>query len=96
MLTEIGLPQVAVWEAVGKSARARDYSDEVYRLILTACTRYEVYIATVQAFPDTDQQNRVARVFFKDACYDIGANYHITDRITAIVSGYLLSFLLTS
>lgn len=92
MPANIGLPQVAVWEAVGKSPRASDYSEEVCRLILTACTRYEVYIATVDAFPSSDLQNRISRVFFKNACHDIGTNYQVTDRIMAIVSGYLLSF----
>lgn len=94
MLAEIDVPQVAAWEASGRSARARDYSDEVYKLIVRACTRYEIFIATEQAFPDANQQTQKAHAFFKEACEDIGANYEVTDRITTIVSEHLLSFLL--
>lgn len=99
IVAKIGLPQVAGWNnnippIGGKGARARDYTDEVYRIILKACIRYEIFIATEQAFPDANRQATVAHAFFNEACTDMDSNYQVTDRIASIVSDDLLSFLL--
>lgn len=99
MRTEIELPQVAGWNnnvppIGGKGPRARDYTDEVYRLILKACLRYEIFIVTEQAFPDANEQTQAAHTFFKEACEDMGNNYQVTDRITGIVSDDILLCLL--
>ncbi|KZP12817.1 hypothetical protein FIBSPDRAFT_1049856 [Athelia psychrophila] len=90
MRTEIELPQVAGWNnnvppIGGRGPRARDYTDEVYRLILKACLRYEIFIVTEQAFPDANEQTQAAHTFFKEACEDMGNNYQVTDRITGII-----------
>lgn len=91
MLAEIEPPQVVRWDnnvppTGGKGARARDYSDKVYKIIVKACTCYDIFIVTEQSFPDASQQTQ------KAPYEDIGTNYQVTDRITAIVSDHLLSF----
>lgn len=94
---EIELPQVAGWHnnippTGSNGARARDYTDEVYKIVLKACVRYEIFIVTEQAYPDANEQTQAAHTFFKEACEDTGCNYQVTDRIAGIVSDDLLAF----
>ncbi|KZP02873.1 hypothetical protein FIBSPDRAFT_1055595 [Athelia psychrophila] len=87
---QAGPPLVAGWQndippTGSHGARARDYNDEVYRLILKACVRYEVFIVVEQAFPSASEQTRFAQDFFREACEDIGREFEFTDRIATII-----------
>lgn len=88
--------QVAGWKngiapTSGNKPCASDYSDIVKRVILKACCRYEVFIVTENAFPDSDTQLTKAQDYFAEACGTIGVDYRVTDRILGIVSAVVLS-----
>ncbi|KAF7964928.1 hypothetical protein HWV62_1629 [Athelia sp. TMB] len=82
--------QVARWKngiapTSGNKPCASDYTDDVKRIILKACGRYEVFIITENAFPDSDTQLTKAQEYFAEACSTIGVKYQATDRIIGII-----------
>lgn len=89
-------PEIARWKNGlspddGSKPCASDYTDDVKRIILKACGRYEVFIVTENVFPDHDIQSAKAQDYFTEACQTVGAKYEVTDRITGIVSKVVFS-----
>ncbi|KZP18248.1 hypothetical protein FIBSPDRAFT_956424 [Athelia psychrophila] len=83
-------PEIARWKNGlspddGSKPCASDYTDDVKRIILKACGRYEVFIVTENVFPDHDIQSAKAQDYFTEACQTVGAKYEVTDRITGII-----------
>ncbi|KAF7967374.1 hypothetical protein HWV62_34463 [Athelia sp. TMB] len=88
--TEPRQPEIATWKNGGPPANgskpcASDYTDDVKRIILKACARYEVFLVTENVFPDHDVQSTKARAYFNEACNTVGTKYEMTDRIAGII-----------
>jgi hypothetical protein len=67
-------------------AKARDYEDSVYHLIIKACHDYEARIGGKYSWPELDQQIAWAQEAWKKACEVVKEEYELTDRILALVS----------
>jgi hypothetical protein len=67
-------------------AKARDYEDSVYHVIIKACRDYEARIGGVYEWPQLDQQIAWAQEAWKNACEVVKEEYELTDRILALVS----------
>ncbi|KAH9851670.1 hypothetical protein C2E23DRAFT_886226 [Lenzites betulinus] len=67
--------------------KAGDYENHVNKLIVLACHRYEVLIATDTPFPDTEKQNIWAARAWAEACAGAQVAYRCTDRISKIITG---------
>ncbi|KAH9847795.1 hypothetical protein C2E23DRAFT_863158 [Lenzites betulinus] len=67
--------------------KAGDYESNVNKLIVLACHRYEVLIATDTPFPETEKQDTWAAHAWAEACAGAQVAYRCTDRIQKIITG---------
>lgn len=67
-------------------AKARDYEDTVYHLIVKACHDYEARIGGKCEWPELDEQIAWAQDAWKKACEVVKEEYELTDRIMSLVS----------
>jgi hypothetical protein len=93
--------KVAQWHngiAPTGRAKARDYEDTVYHLIVKACHDYEARIGGKHEWPELDTQIAWAQDAWKKACEVVKEEYELTDRILSLVSfsGTLSDLALTS
>ena len=80
--------KVAQWfdgKAPTGCAKARDYEDTVYHLIIKACHDYEARVGAKHVWPELDEQISWARDAWKIACEAVGEEYELTDRILGLV-----------
>jgi hypothetical protein len=66
-------------------AKARDYEDTVYHLIIKACHEYEACIGGKCEWPELDKQIVWAQDAWKKACEVVKEEYELPDRIMSLV-----------
>lgn len=66
-------------------AKAGDYEHHVNKMIVLACHRYGVFIATDNPFPDEEAQDMWAVRAWAEICGGAQVQYKCTDRVQKIV-----------
>ena len=66
-------------------AKARDYEDSVYHVIIKACHDYEARVGGMYSWPELDQQFAWAQEAWEKACAVVKEEYEVTDRILSLV-----------